>query len=86
MRPVVSTHVNQVAGLAHGIKGGIHHLLGRSHKCHHGAVGGLAWVHIEQVYSMILLDFVGDLLNDTHVSSLTEIGYTFHDSLVCFHV
>ena len=45
---MVLAHVNHLSGLAHGAEGGFHHGIGFAHESDDGAVGGFAWVDIEQ--------------------------------------
>ena len=62
MGAVVLPHVNQFAGLAHGLESRLDHSFRLAHKGDHRAVGGLARVDIQQPYAVGRLNLACYLL------------------------
>ena len=85
MGTVVQPHVNQFASLPHGTERRFAHGFGLAHEGDDGAVGGLARIDIQQTDACCGLDFVRNGANHLLVSSLTEVGDTLNDTLVCVH-
>ena len=83
---VVVTHVDELTGLADSLEGSLEHCVGLTHKGHHCAVGSLAWVHVEQFHALDTFDLIGNLLNNGHIASLTEVRHAFHDFLLHTHL
>ena len=78
MRAVVLTHINKFCRATHHLECRLDHRLRLADKRDHGAVGGLARVHIEQFDTLCPTDNVGYLVYHFLVATLTEIGHTFN--------
>ena len=48
-------------------------------KGHHGAVGALAGVDVQQLDALDAFNDVGDLLDDRQVTAFGEVRHTFND-------
>ena len=81
MCPVVLPHVYDLAGLLRSTEGGLHDSLGPTYEGDDGAVGGLAGVHIEEADTFHRLYLVCNLLDDTHVAPLAEIGHALNNRI-----
>ena len=83
---VVLAHVDEFLRSFHGAKCGLNHLVGRTHKGNHGAVGGFAWIHIDELAALNGLYLIGNLLDDAHIYSLGEIGHALYKLLIARHI
>ena len=75
-------HVDHLAGFLRSSEGGFDDRLGAADESDDGAVGGFAGIDIEQHHAVYALNGVGDLLDNTHIAPLTEVGDALDDSLL----
>ena len=75
---VVVAHVDEFASLFHQLEGCFDHRVGVAHKGDHGAVGGLAWVNIEQFHALGLANHIGYVVNNLGIAPFAEVGHTFN--------
>ena len=83
---MVTTHVDELTSLADGLESGLEHGVGFTHKGDHRTVGGFARVHVEQFHALDTFNLIGDLFDNGHIASLTEVRHAFHDFLLHTHV
>ena len=78
---VMLSHINEFASAFHSLKSCLNYGFWAAHKSHHGAVGSLTWVHVEQFHTLSLANNVGYLINHVHVAALAKIGHAFNKSV-----
>ena len=79
MCAVVVAHVYELGGFLHAAHGGVENSVGFSHEGHYRAVGGLAGIHVEQLYLAAFLYGGGDGVDYFLVTSLRKVGDTLDD-------
>ena len=82
---MVLAHIDELASLLDCTESSLTDVLGRADKRHHGAVGGLTRIDIEELDALDRLDLAGNLVNHVHVAALGKVGDTLYNSYI-FHV
>lgn len=82
MRPVVTAHVNQFRRALYALEGGFGHRFRLAGKGYYCAVGGLAWINVQQRNTFDGLDGLRDTLDYLFIAALAEIGHAFYDSFL----
>ena len=82
---MVSTHVDELTSLADSLEGSLKHSVRLSHEGHHRTVGSFTRVHVKQFHAFHFLNLIGDLFDNGHIASLTEVRHAFHDFLLHTH-
>ena len=78
-------HIDELCGLAHCTESGFAHFCGRANHGDYRAIGGCPRVYIYQPYPLYPLDFGRNLVDNTHVAPLAEIGHALYQLLLFAH-
>ena len=78
-------HIDEFGSTAHRLKRCIANGFRFTHKGDNGAVGGLAWVHVEKFHTTTAGNHLRNGINSCSVAALAEIGDALNDSFSLLH-
>ena len=79
MLAFMALHVYYGGGFFDRLKSGFDHLIGRTHKSYHRAVGGCSRINVEQFNALYFFNFIGYLLDKGHIAAFAKVGNTFDE-------
>ena len=80
------THIDKLSRFGNGIESRLNNSLRFPDECYHSTVCCLSRVNIKKFHTFYRLHGISNLLNDTHVASLTKVRHAFYYLLFLRHI